>query len=96
MGLQWEVSPTYWNFEHGSPQKDELLDRCPREALEKAVWQEERKSDRARTEAQRIGCPLQSMERAHQPRDEVIVDALKAQQHPDRALRRGPDAVVRI
>src|SRR5665213_560469 len=73
-GLQWLVFPTYWNLAHGSPQKDELLDRCPRKAFEETVRKEECKSHRARTEAQRIGCPLQSMERAHQPRDEVIVD----------------------
>jgi hypothetical protein len=94
IGLQWDVIPTYWNLAHGSPQKDELLDRCPRKAFEENVWKEKRKSNRARAEAQRIGCPLQSMERAHQPRDEVTVDDLSVTIASGPRLKRGPDVFV--
>jgi hypothetical protein len=94
IGLQWDVIPTHWNLAHGSPQKDELLDRCPRKAFEKVVRKEECKSDRARAEAQRIGCSLQGMERAHQPRDEVIVDDALVTIASGPRLKRGPDVFV--
>jgi hypothetical protein len=80
---------------HGSPQKDELLERCPRKAFEKAVRKEKRKSNRARAEAQRIGCPLQGMERAHQSRDEEeIVDDVLDTIAAGPRLKRGPDVFV--
>jgi hypothetical protein len=80
---------------HGSPQKDELLERCPREAFEKALRKEKCKSNRPRAEAQRIGCPLQGVERAHQPRDEKVnVDDVLVTIASGPRLKRGPDVFV--